>query len=65
MVLKCVSYMQPMIGYELRELWDLRVRADYERATVTREDIDEAYLTWNERRKQWIHTFQTIHKLIL
>lgn len=65
MVLKCVRYMQPTIGYELRELWDLRVRADYERAAVTREEIDEAYLTWNERRKQWIHTFQTIHKLIL
>ena len=65
MVLKCVRYMQPTIGYELRELWDLRVRADYERAAVTREEIDEVYLTWNERRKQWIHTFQTIHKLIL
>jgi hypothetical protein len=64
MVLKCISYMQPSLAYEFRELWDLRVRADYEKANVTREDIDEAYLAWNERRKQWIETFIKIHRLI-
>ena len=64
MVIKCISYMQPSIGYELKELWDLRVRADYEMAVVTKEDINDAYLTWSERRRLWIQNFITIRRII-
>ena len=65
LVRDCVSYIKPAYRNEIKDLWDLRVRADYERGKVDCDELIDAYQSWRDLRKTWLNNLIQSKKLEL
>ncbi len=60
-----IIFLNPSYKSKIKDLWDLRVRADYERGKVDCDELIDAYQSWCPLRKTWLNNLIESKKLEL